>query len=149
MPKEEFVIRGKTASGNTEVLNFGSKHGYAFRLIQFELFPTTNVGNTNHEMMATITAGKTAISPIAPDFTNEGLIGSALYNSPSSIGSTGWKNAVINDTFLITQNLILMVQDTGGGDLPVNWQCRFKAVKMTDAEMAANNFKQYMISDGS
>ena len=149
MPTEEFVMRGKTASGETELLNFGSKHGYAFRLIEFELFPTTNVGNTNHEMMATITAGKTAISPIAPDFTNEGLIGSALYNSPSSIGSTGWKNAVINDTFLITQNLILMVQDTSGTspENPINWQCRFKPIKISDTEMANANLRQFHVFD--
>ena len=53
----------------------------------------------------------------------------------------------IYNTFLITQNLILMVFEVNS--TAVNWQCRFKAVKMTDAEMAANNFKQYMISDGS
>ena len=78
MPTEEFVMRGKTASGGTEVLNFGSKHGYDFRIIEFSLFPTTNVGNDNHEMMGTVTAGKTAITPIAPDFSDEGLIDDAL-----------------------------------------------------------------------
>ena len=147
MPTEEFVMRGKTASGGTEVLNFGSKHGYAFRIIEFSLFPTTNVGNVNHEMMGTVTAGKTAITPIAPDFSDEGLIASSVFNSPSSIGSTGWHNSVINDTFLITQNLIIMVQDTGGSDNAVNWQCRFVSVKMSDAEEAATNFKQFTISD--
>jgi len=54
---------------------------------------------------------------------------------------------IVNDTFLITQNLILMVQDTGGGNLPINWQCRFVSVKMTGPEEAATNFRQFTISD--
>ena len=149
MPTEEFVMRGKTASGGTEVLNFGSKHGYAFRIIEFSLFPTTNVGNVNHEMMGTVTAGNTAITPIAPDFSDEGLIASSVFNSPSSIGSTGWHNSVINDTFLITQNLIIMVQDTSGTEPenPINWQCRFKPVKLNEAEQANANLRQFHIFD--
>jgi len=55
---------------------------------------------------------------------------------------------LVNDTFLITQNLILSVIDTvAGSPLPVNWQCRFVSVKMNDAEEAATNFKQFTISD--
>tara|TARA_R100000963_G_C4568850_1_gene54591 strand:- start:76 stop:522 length:447 start_codon:yes stop_codon:yes gene_type:complete len=147
MPTEEFVMRGQTASGGTEVLNFGSKHGYGFRLIEFELYPSSSIGSSNNEFMATLTAGKTAIAPTDPNFTNEGLIGSVCSNFPSSIGSTGWRNAVINDTFLITQNLIIMVQDTGGGDLPVNWQCRFKPVKLSETEMANANLRQFHVFD--
>jgi len=37
--KKEFVMRGKTEKGLTEVLNFsGYKPGYAYRLTEFELF---------------------------------------------------------------------------------------------------------------
>ena len=39
-----------------------------------------------------------------------------------------------------------MVQDTGSG--PINWQCRFVAEKMNDAETAVANYRQYTISDG-
>ena len=53
---------------------------------------------------------------------------------------------VIKDTFSITQNLILMVQNTDSGT-PVNWQCKFEAVKMTDAQTAATNYKQFTIFD--
>ena len=52
---------------------------------------------------------------------------------------------VINDTFLITQNLILMVHDVVGN--PVNWQCRFEAVKMSGSQEAVANYKQFTISD--
>ena len=147
---KEFIMRGQTASGLTEVLNFsGYKPGYAYRLTEFVLFPSTNIGNVNHELMATITAGKTAISPIAPNFNDEGLIGSCVFTTPSSVNSTGWNSSVVNDTFLITQNLILMVQDTSGTspENPVNWQCRFVAEKMSGPEEAVANYKQFTISD--
>ena len=42
-----------------------------------------------------------------------------------------------------------MVQDTAGSSNAVNWQCRFESVKMTGAEEAAVNYKQFAISDGS
>ena len=148
--KKTFVMRGKTASGGTETLNFsGHKAGYGYRITEFMLFPSTNVGNVNHEMMGTITAGKTALSPIAPDFNDEALIATAVFNSPSSIGSTGWNNSIVNDTFMITQDLQLMVQDTSGTDPanPINWQCRFESVKLSGSEEAVANYRQFMISD--
>ena len=40
-----------------------------------------------------------------------------------------------------------MVQEEGGASTPVNWQCRFESVKMTNAEEAAVNYKQFAISD--
>ena len=40
-----------------------------------------------------------------------------------------------------------MVQDAGGSNHPVNWQCRFESVKMTGPEEAAVNYKQFSISD--
>ena len=66
----------------------------------------------------------------------------ATYHPVSSV-------RVVNDTFLITQNLILMVQDTDpSAGAPINWQCRFKAVKMDGSEEAAANYKQFTIFDG-
>jgi hypothetical protein len=85
------------------------------------------------------------MDPINPNFNNEGLIGVAAYRVITS-GLT-WSDAVINDTFLITQNLILKVGETSGAALPVNWQCRFVSVKMSGPEEAATNYKQYAISD--
>ena len=143
--KKEFVMRGQTASGQQEVLNFsGFKPGIAYRLTDFELFPSTGFPSTD-ELAGTITAGKTAVAPTDPDFRNEGLIGSAIFqihNTYHSVNNT----SVINDTFLITQNLILMVVNASSGT-PVNWQCRFESVKMTGPEEAVTNYKQFMISD--
>ena len=148
--KQEIVMRGQTASGLTETLEFSGiqieNKNMAYKMTEFQLFPSANIAAQVYEMTGSITAGKTAIAPTDPDFDNDGLIATALVATSTSQPANE-ELVVINDTYMITQNLILMVQDTHGN--PVNWQCRFKAVKMNDAEMAANNFKQYMISDGS
>lgn len=147
--RQEFVMRGQTASGQTEVLNFsGYKPGYAYRLVEFSLYPSTNIGGARGELVGSITAGKTAIAPTDPNFNNEGLIGTTFLRIESQF-STELPLAItsVNDTFLITQNLILMVQDTSTENAPINWQCRFIAEKMNDGENAVANYKQFMIYD--
>jgi len=144
--RKTFVMRGQTASGETEVLNFGKyKQGYAYKLTEFQLWPSGPIGGAGDELSGSITAGKTAQDPANPDFDDEGLIGSSIHFIGGA--STGpWVAQIVNDTFIITQNLILMVYNSGGGE-PVNWQCRFESVKMTGAEEAAVNYKQFAISD--
>ena len=150
MRKDEFVMRGQTDSTGitTETLNFsGFKPGYAYKLTEFSLYPATNVGGTDAELCASITASKTAEDPQNPDFGNEGLIATSNYRQGSSINQNTQFFAVINDTFLITQNLTLTVNDSQNN--PVNWQCKFEPVKMSGAEEAVTNYKQFAISDGS
>ena len=138
-------MRGQTANGETEVLNFGKyKQGYAYKITEFSLYPSSNVGVSVNEMCGSITAGKTAVAPNEPNFNDDGLIATSVvsvYNNESYILS------VLNDTYIITQNLILMVQETSSNNHPVNWQCRFESVKMSGAEEAAVNYKQFAISD--
>jgi len=149
--KKDFVMRGKTVSGGTEVLNFsGFKPGMAYRMTEFKLYPSTNIGTQNAELAATITAAKAFEDPNNPNFNNEGLIATAMIQigvgSGSNYGSADFN--VVNDTFLITQNLILAVIDTqAGSPMDVNWQCRFETVKMSGPEEAVANYKQYTISD--
>ena len=145
--KKEFVMRGQTASGGTEVLNFsGYKPGYAYRMTEFQIYPSTGISSTQVELAGAITAGKTAVNPATPNFNDEGLIATSLFDQSDTATRSAGPLTVVNDTFLITQNLILMVHETGG--TPVNWQCRFEAVKMNNAEEAAANFKQFSIFDG-
>tara|TARA_Y100001963_G_C6430071_1_gene286633 strand:- start:64 stop:513 length:450 start_codon:yes stop_codon:yes gene_type:complete len=147
---KEFVMRGQTASGRTEILNFsGFKPGLAYRMTEFSLYPGTNVGGTTFDLVGTVTASKTAEQPTDPNFNNEGLIASGMFFTKDAASSAGGstEKVVVNDTFLITQNLILFVQDTGGSASPVNWQCRFEPVKMSGAEEAVTNYKQFLISD--
>jgi len=144
---KEFVMRGQTASGETEILNFsGHKPGYAYRLTEFILYPSTGIGSANDELCGSVTAGKTAVVPTDPNFNNEGLIATAFATSYSAAAYPPTDRSVLDDTFLITQNLILMVMNTDTGT-PVNWQCRFVAEKMSKSEEAVTNYKQYTISD--
>jgi len=150
--KKEFVMRGKTASGETEVLNFsGNKEGYAYRMTEFSIWPSTNIGGVAQELAGSVTAAKTAEDPSNPDFNNEGLIAVAYFPMTSISAGNSGNNimlTLVNDTFLITQNLILSVIDTvAGSPLDVNWQCRFVSVKMSGPEEAATNYKQFTISD--
>jgi hypothetical protein len=146
--KKEFVMRGQTAKGATEVLNFsGYKPGYAYRLVEFQLSASTNVAALDAHMCAVITAGKTALDPQNPNFNDEALIGSTqLKNDANDIYPIS-SYSIINDTFLITQNLLLTVYNNEAH--PINWQCRFESVKMSGSEEASTNYKQFMISDGS
>ena len=144
-------MRGQTASGLTEVLNFsGYKPGYAYRLVEFVIYPSTNIGGAEFELQASLTAAKTYEDPSNPNFNNEGLIGVAMltgFNNP--VYNSSDFEGIVNDTFLITQNLILAVVDTqAGSPMAVNWQCRFVAEKVNTAEGAVANYKQFTISDG-
>ena len=62
--------------------------------------------------------------------------------------SSGSDLSIVNHTYVITQNLILAVIDTfPGAPMGVNWQCTFESVKMSGAEEASVNYKQFAISD--
>lgn len=145
---KEFIMRGKTASDSTEVLNFsGNKPGYAYRMTEFSIYPSASVGSQAYELAASVTAAKTAEDPTHPNFNNEGLIATALITGGSNF-DTNTPTSVVNDLFLITQNLILKVIDTkAGSPMDVNWQCKFVAEKMSKSEEAVTNYKQYTISD--
>lgn len=143
--RKEFVLRGQTATGQTETLNFsGFKPGMAYKLKEFSLYPSTPSGA--EILLGTVTAGKTAVDPDNVDYRNEGLIATSLvhYNTSALDGHGDY--SVINETYLITQNLQLMVKSINSGE-PINWQCKFEAVKMSKAEEAVTNYKQFMILD--
>jgi len=148
--KKQFVMRGQTASSGEEVLNFtGHEPGMGYRLTDFRIYPTV-MGTAAAECYASLTAGKTAADPVTVDFSDDGLIANALFvqgSNPAAAGITGPVEAVFNDDFIITQNLILAVRDTDGAN-PVNWQCKFETVKLNPSEQAVTNFKQFTISDG-
>ena len=145
---EEFVMRGQTASGETEVLNFsGYKPGHAYRMTQFVLYPGSGIGSGDSELLGSVTAGKTAVAPTDPNFDDEGLIGVSAHNQHQNVAYGPFDGSVINDTFLITQNLILMVQDVAGAGRPVNWQLRFKPVKLSDVQAANANLRQFHVFD--
>jgi hypothetical protein len=149
---KEFIMRGKTAdfktTGEVHTLNFsGHKGEYGFRLVEFMVWPSTNIGTDANEICGSITAGKTVADPENPNFDEEGLIGTALRTQTTSplYGNTG--QSIVNDTFIITQDLILSVTDTGGTNHPINWQCKFIPVKLSSTEAALTNYRQFSIFD--
>ena len=149
MPQKEFVMRGKLASGTNKVLNFsGMAKGYAYRMTEFQIYPSVNIGNVNCELAATVTADKVYEDPSGPNFNNEGLIATQYQTWPNDAYSGTKGAAVINDTYLITQDLIIAVIDTvTGSPMAVNYQCRFESVKMNASEEAVTNYKQFTVSD--
>jgi hypothetical protein len=146
--KKDFVIRGQTANGSTETLEFGGyKEGYAYKITEFVISPSVN--NADFEGCGIVTAGKTAKDPVNPNFNDEDVIATGFMGTSASQPYPVKLQFVVNDTFLITQNLLLTVADTNStAPNPVNWQCRFESVKMTDAQAAVTNFKQFSIFDG-
>ena len=147
---KEFIMRGKTPSGETEILNFrGNKPGYAYRMTEFVIYPSTAIGTQSMELCASVTAAKAYEDPANPNFNNDGLIATALYKMGAA-ANENWSmlQDIVNDTFVITQDLILAVLDaTPGSPMDVNWQCRFVAEKMSGSEAAVANFKQFSIFD--
>jgi hypothetical protein len=148
--RKQFVMRGKTASSGEETLNFtGHEPGMGYKITEFRVYPSTNLGTGAAECFGSITASKSANDPVNPDFTDNGLIANACFvtgSNPAGAGYAGPVEAVFNDDFIITQNLILAVRDTDSSN-PVNWQCKFETVKMNASEEAVTNFKQFTISD--
>lgn len=145
---KEFIMRGQTASGFTHTINFsGHKGDYGFKLVEMKLYPSV-LTNAGYELLATLTAAKVYEDPQYPNFDNEGLIATALQednvSSHEGVGAT----TVINDTFMITQDLILAVIDTHPGDpMAVNWQLKFMPVKLSTTEAALTNYRQFSIFD--
>jgi len=151
VPKE-FIMRGRTAHLETEVLNMtGFRPGYGYKITDFQLYPSTVGQPATWEMSATISATAAAIPPDAPNFNEDGLIATAFnmgVNSVAGVAATVHsKQTVINDLFVITQDLILMVQDAGNN--PSNWQIKFKEIKLTSSAEAVANYKQFTIYNTS
>jgi len=143
-------MRGRTPTGGSEILNMGTpnRSGYGYIMTEFKLYFAQSIGTAGQELTGSVTADTVLMSPVDPDFNNEGLIATAYAaSSGSSDNPDHW--SVVNDLFVITQNLILAVRDSSGNDLDTNWQCKFKEVKLTGPGEAVANYKQYTIYNTS
>ena len=142
-------MRGKTASSGEEVINMtGYRPGYGYQLIQFEVWPATTLQDTKYETFASLTADNTAGDPINPDFNNAGLIGTAMFqNFANPQYTTPASFSLINDLFVITQDLLFSCRETENG-ADINWQMKFREVKLSGPAEAVANYKQYTIYNG-
>tara|TARA_Y100001963_G_scaffold124557_1_gene175463 strand:- start:393 stop:830 length:438 start_codon:yes stop_codon:yes gene_type:complete len=141
---EKLIMRGQTASGKHETLSFGGhKDNHAYRITEFILYPSTL--NQDFECCGAITAGKTAVDPLSPTFDDAGIIATGFMGTSASQPYPVKLQFVINDQFYITQDLILSVTDTSSNTAPVNWQCKFEKVKLSDSAQAVANYNQSTI----
>lgn len=152
MPKE-FLMRGSTASDTEETLEFGhqARPGYGYRMTELQIYPSASLGTQNYELMVSITADNSAENPQNPDFNNDGLIAVAYLTGRSSDGHMQAPQlAVVNDLFIITQDLILKAIDSvAGAPMACNWQCRFEEIKLSGAAEAVANYNQFSIYNTS
>jgi len=144
---EELIMRGQTASGQSETLNFsGRTPGYAYQITEFKLYPSTL--NADFESCGVITAGKVAVDPLSPNFDDPGIIATGFMGTHVDSLYPVKMQWVINNLFFITQDLFLSVTDTASSPDPINWQCKFKKVKLSASAEAVANFNQFTIYDG-
>ena len=148
MPAEELIMRGKTAADASETLSFGGlTPGYGYHLTEFRIWPSTTIHAVAYEMTGCITAAKTAADPESPNFDEPGLIGNAWISDDGAPHYPMTYNSLVNNLFVITQDLILSVRDGGGSNYAINWQCKFEKVKLSDGAEAVANFNQFTIFD--
>jgi len=145
---EELIMRGKTNTGGQETLNFGGRTpGYGYQMVSFQLYPSAGLGTSDDSMIGSVTAADVAEDPENPNFDHPGLIATAEMRSSNNPAYPTTYNSVVNDLFIITQDLILLVAAPDGGN-DINWQCRFKKVKLSASAEAVANFNQFTIYDG-
>ena len=148
MPKE-FIMRGKTAGdGSSEVLNFtGLTPGIGYQLIEFQVIAANDISGTHWEITASVTADNSAADSTIPDFTQDGLIGTVYQKNNHGLEYPLANLTIINDLFVITQDCIIQTVDTIGGE--VNWQLKFREVKLSSSAEAVANYKQYTVYNTS
>jgi len=148
---EEIILRGKTASDQYETLNFGTlAKDVAFQLVSFELFPSIDAvlagGDLN--LRGAITRGKTTnFTSTAPDFNQPGLIANSLFRFGNANTETVYSVSVVDDLAYITQDLQLHVKDVGSSASAINWQAKFRKIKLSKSAKAVANYDQYTIFD--
>ena len=150
MPKE-FIMRGSTNTGEEERLELaGVAKGYGYQLTEFSIYPSGNVATVHQEAMACITRTLAGQDPVAADFDDDALIGSAFFATQG--GGTSDANpspmtSVINDLAIITQDCLIKVTNYNGASLAgyVNWQVKFKEVKLSGSAEAVANYKQFTL----
>jgi len=146
MPKE-FIVKGRTASGETEKINLsGGTPGYGYQLHDFKLWGSNNLGASSMEGWGTLARSSTGISPTDPNFNNEALVAVAVFMTHTSPAYPPQALNMIDDLVILTQDLTLMVQDTGDGDR-INWMLKFKEVKLSGAAEAVANYQAFSVHD--
>jgi len=149
--RKQFVIRGRldgTVSKGIKTIRISGKEtGYAFRIVDFQLYPATDIGGSQLEACASIARGSTPLDPVNPNFDDQALVAVAKYSIPTGPEHGVMTYSVINDLVNLTQDLTIYARDTGGGDRAINFQIKFKSVKLTPSAEATANYQSFTIND--
>ena len=143
MPKE-FIIKGYNVSGtNKKIRLSSSKTGYGFRLKEFKLWGSTNLGATSQECWGILSRGA-AMDPKVPNFDDDALVGVSVFMCHTSPAYPPQQLEIIDDLVILTQDLTIAVQDTSDAEA-VNWFLKFEEVKISAAAEAAANYQAYEV----
>ena len=139
MPKE-FIIKGYNVSGTNEKIRLSSSRtGYGFKLKEFKLWGSTNLGNTSQECWGVLSRGS-ALDPISPNFNDDSIIGVSVFMTHTSPAYPPQSLEIIDDLVILTQDLTIAVRDTSDAEA-VNWFLKFEEVKISAAAEAAANYQ--------
>jgi len=146
MPRE-FIMRGNFTSaqgyGNKKLKFSGFKPGYGYRIVEFQLYPSASIGAQSVEMSGCISCGGNNIDAANIDFNLDEIIATCAFSANGSVPNNPTNYSVINDLFIITQDLNINTADSQGSN--VNWQVKFKEVKLSASAESVANFNQYSI----
>jgi len=149
--RKEFIIRGKldgTANKGIKTIRItGMEKGYGVRITEFQLYPATDIGGTGLESCASIARGSAPLDPVNPNFDEQALVAVAKYAIPTGPEHGVMTYSVINDLVNLTQDLTIMAEDTSGGNRAINFQIKFKSVKLSGPAEAAANYQSFTIND--
>ena len=144
---EEIIMRGNftAAQGyaNKKLSFTGLKPGFAYNLIEFQLYPSTSIGAQSAEMAGCISCGGNNIDAANIDFNLDEIIATCAFWANGSVPNNPTNYSVINDLFIITQDLNINTFDSQATN--VNWQVKFKEVKLSASAEAVANINQYAI----
>ena len=146
---EEIIMRGNfTASKGTAAnkLSFtGVKEGFAYNIIEFQLFPSISIGAQSAEMAGVISCAGNSHDASNINFNLDEIIATSAFSANGSVPNNPTNYSVINNLYAITQDLIINTFDSQNQN--VNWQVKFKKIKLSGPAQAAANYKQYSIQN--
>ena len=96
-------------------------------------------------MSGVISCAGNNLDPANIDFNLDEIIGTAFFSATGAVPNNPTNYSVINNLYPITQDLIINTFDASNN--PVNWQVKFRKVKLSGPAQAVANYKQYSIQN--
>lgn len=131
----------------------GLADGYGFRLLDFKIWPSTDLGgaNKNQELYAVINRDPGfAPDPFNPDFGVPGFLAVSTWGSGPfvlAVGapSTRGSQSIINDDVILTQDVFVYCSDPA--DNKINYFLRFERMRISAGAEAVANFETVLMRE--